>query len=543
MKRILIISLFIGCGGPASVGSGVNTTFNENAPAWAKKGDRVSGSDHQFVCEGEGKNEKDAMQSAQSICDDKICKLCGVEIESVVQTRETLTGIEVERKVQERCRRIRVGDNKLSRKMVDCGPEGCTAWVLIDYSEAQRDRECKNLTDENYASPEECTRLIEEFKSVPGHTAASFRKRAELIESAIGACAEIDVRPTPLMQSLEEKLKIGMSHYRKGAPKYLRKYWIQDHPPMWAEYKQSPSFSQRLKILWSYLSQKPPLLEVIEHTYIDKKAFDTPEALARLFEKMKKAPKDEAYGTRDIHMIPVTRIGSMLGRDHYTQDLSELNKWIRKEYPADKIKSWGHIINIAHLFAADHVIDQEEWDWAVKLPSWRNRISLELLKTKQHSGKSQVERAMEALDFMRENKRRSTLPRALTGVIPRKQPKLFLSVLERLSAQEQAEVPWKTYVHFLGSESARDRYEIPAKFLPQMESVIIRTKYDLKACKALPRRFEFLENQGRDLKKFNEIICKCLTTYREKRSPYKGAYNRDLYGRAVREGLKCVQLR
>src|SRR5450432_2725464 len=76
-------------------------------PAWAQTGDQASADGNIFVCQGEGATEEAALAAAHAICNDKVCKLCGVEVESVVQTTETLKGVSMQRKVVERCRRFR----------------------------------------------------------------------------------------------------------------------------------------------------------------------------------------------------------------------------------------------------------------------------------------------------------------------------------------------------------------------------------------------------------------------------------------------------
>lgn len=51
------------------------------------------------MCQGEGPTDDAALAAAHGICNDKVCRLCGVEVESVVQTKETLKGVVMKRKV------------------------------------------------------------------------------------------------------------------------------------------------------------------------------------------------------------------------------------------------------------------------------------------------------------------------------------------------------------------------------------------------------------------------------------------------------------
>jgi hypothetical protein len=70
-----------------------------------------------------------------------------VEVESITETRETLTGVDLVRKVVERCRRVRRAETKLRAKSVDCDPGGgCTAWIQIFYSSDDQKQECTTYT-------------------------------------------------------------------------------------------------------------------------------------------------------------------------------------------------------------------------------------------------------------------------------------------------------------------------------------------------------------------------------------------------------------
>ena len=76
---------------------------------------------------------------------------------------------------------MRRGEPNLARKSTDCGPSGCYAWIQIDYSREEQEAECSKLTDEKFADPAECQNTIEDFKNVKGYSAASLRKRVDLL--------------------------------------------------------------------------------------------------------------------------------------------------------------------------------------------------------------------------------------------------------------------------------------------------------------------------------------------------------------------------
>ena len=128
------------CGGAANEKpAGATRPASASAgPTWAQAGDRTSAEGSIFVCEGEGPTEEAALAAAQAICNDKVCKLCGVEVESVVQTTETLKGVSMQRKVVERCRRFRKGEPKVRQKTTDCGAQGCATWLSMQVSRRTR---------------------------------------------------------------------------------------------------------------------------------------------------------------------------------------------------------------------------------------------------------------------------------------------------------------------------------------------------------------------------------------------------------------------
>ncbi|MEE8409303.1 MAG: hypothetical protein V3T05_06845 [Myxococcota bacterium] len=545
MIRVVILLLLTGCGSTQSTSPPVVSSgpaVSDDAPGWARKGDISSDTGHRFICEGQGRSEDEALGTARAICDDKICKLCGVEIESIVETTETLTGIEMQRKVVERCRRVRQGDSELQRKSVDCGPAGCVAWIQIDYSKQRRELECNRLTNENFADPEACQALIEEFKTVEGYTAASFRRRVSLLEDALAACAEIDVRPTPLMQSLGEKLSIGMGTFRKRAPGYLYKHWLADYPPMWEQYKQSPKFAERLQLLLGYLRSKVPILDVTEATYVDDERLDTPEAIAFLFAKMKAAPRAKAYGVGDIHMLAVSHLGTQARKKHLRQDLAAINTWVRKTYPPAPMIDWGHVSSMARLFAADGTIDAEEWAWASALSSrWRARIQYELFKTEKHTGKTRQARFMKALAAVRKDKPTQALDRTLRTLMPRQLPAFFLDIEPSLSKEMRDAIDWS----FLAKQLPGTRDISPLKdqirLLERMRQALRDNPISDGMCNSLYKWLDLLDAYGVSTTGLDDPICDCLEGPMRDVGTLTSGNKSPLYERAVMESFQCVR--
>jgi len=203
--------LMLGCGGARGpVHKTTGGAVSADAPSWAREGDQKTDEGSLFVCEGEGANEEAATEAARALCSAKICELCGVEVKATVETRETLDKVDVERKVVETCRRVRKSEEQIRYRQAGCGPDGCRAWLQVFFGTEAEARECRAYADGNFADSAQCEDLIEQFRSTPDRTAESFRARVDLLNRAIVACAEIDVRPTPKLTALDEILWQGV---------------------------------------------------------------------------------------------------------------------------------------------------------------------------------------------------------------------------------------------------------------------------------------------------------------------------------------------
>ncbi len=218
----LLALLLLGCGGaqgaqgPRAAGSA--SVMSADAPAWAHAGDQKSRDGSSFVCEGAGPDEQQAAEAARALCSAKICALCGVEVKSTLETRETLSSVEVERKVVETCRRVRKSEEQVLRKQTACGPSGCNAWLEVFFGAEDEARECRAYADGDYADSAQCEALLDQFRAIRGLNSELFRQRADVLSRAIVACADIDVRPTPKLTAMDEILRMGASDVYADLP-------------------------------------------------------------------------------------------------------------------------------------------------------------------------------------------------------------------------------------------------------------------------------------------------------------------------------------
>jgi len=551
MNRGLWICLGLwGCGAASSVGLTVPVSItgdavNDGGPGWAKTGDVSDDNGHRLVCLGQGNNEQEALQSAQALCEDKICKLCGVDVESVVQTSETLNGVEMRRTVVERCRRVRRQDLAYERKSVDCTDKGCFVWVRLNYTADQRRLECTRYSDESYADPGACQALIEQFKATQGHTASSFRLRVDILENALSACAEIDVRPTPLMQSLEEKLRIGMGTFRKGAPRHLRSYWLQDYSPMWEKFRQSPKFSERLDLLLGYLRHKVPLLDVIEAASVDAEQLDTPAAMVHLLMMLKAAPREQAYGVEDVHRFAVDVIERQADRQQLTVDVGPINRWIRGFYSPGDTHGWSRVVNLYGLFSADKKIDREEWQWATKMNRWRNRTLSELLKIEHHIGATRVQRFEQALQLALTEQPSDKRFAAFKSVLPRQEPQLLLEVEGLLPQDIRVQLDFDFFAAHLPRFDDPTPAQPTQRLLQRMHGQLASTKIsgdaDRGFCTGLYKDLELLEKHGIKTIDLEKPICGCLTGPMAMDPTLNSVNKSALYRRALAGEMRCVR--
>jgi hypothetical protein len=122
--------LLLGCGTPSPEARSSAT----GGPAWATEPDRTEHGGNVFSCEAAGASEEEAFAAAKQLCSDKLCKLCGVKIESRVEVKETFKGVDMQCKVVERCTRARTREMEIRYRQSSCGPEGCRSWVQTFYS-------------------------------------------------------------------------------------------------------------------------------------------------------------------------------------------------------------------------------------------------------------------------------------------------------------------------------------------------------------------------------------------------------------------------
>ena len=532
--------VFVACGASTPPPRSALASADTNGPGWARGGDAREKKAHLFVCQGQGATEADALTSAGALCDDKICKLCGVQIESVVQTEETLKGVDLKRQVIERCRMIRTAEPTVVRKSVECAPEGCDAWIQVRYTDTEKKEACGRLEDGNFAGPDACQATIDAFSKVPGYSAQSFRERVRLIDRAIVDCAAIDVRPTPLMGALDAKLKAGMASFNgpeSEAPAFLKNHWLARFEPLWTQYEQSPQFVARLRLLRGFLAHKRLLMDVIEAATPDD--LDTPDAVARIASACEAVPPDAAFGAEHVQLLAAGALFDRFFSGRLTTDVEPVSKVLRAQYPPETLTEQ---MVMAQLFAIGGRLDATEWAYLsrtrVEGPGPRRG-----LEVPDHGSPAvRRQRFREALDRALAGANAQQRPRRLERVLP-SDGAFFLTVESDLPADVHAIVDWNFLKELFHRSERRMSHADEALFLSRMVTALKVWPSTPKAqrahCTGLADDLKFLEEHDAVTRDLGDLLCRCLTDGLGDEG-LTLVNKSDLYQRALREKLPCV---
>ncbi len=553
--------LIAACGGAPARPAG--SSSSSGGPGWARGGDRSDSDGSVFVCEGEGSTEDAARTAAQGVCNDKVCKLCGVEVESVVQTTETLKGIEMQRSVVERCRRVRRGDPQVLHKSIDCGPGGCVAWLSVAFSKEDEKRECSSYTAEHFADPAECRRTIEAFRTTPGRDAASFRARARLLDDALAACKYIDVRPTPLVDSLHEQLFAGMDEFeftpgkqqerreqpffettwyhsrtdmmndRRAADAYLTTY-----EPLRQRIRETPTLVGRIALVRDYVRDRSTVFDVVEAT--EASDLDSKTGVARLLAALEASPLGGHYGSVDVHF------GSLYALADVHVDLSAVTRFYTASYPPEAL-SWAQGIPLTTLLAKDGKIDEADWSYVFTLHT-KNDCGvcvLKLLDTTDHGGPAV--RDARYLAFLRAGLAKARSPRDRLRFVAEympHDPAYMLHATTLLPPDLKPALDWDFYLRRLEVASAADDAAAVSQILPLLGASLGATPASTVSepyCDSLGDRLQVLASKGGTFPSVGDQVCACLT------GPMAGQGTRSLvnkstlYDEALARSLPCVR--
>jgi hypothetical protein len=405
-------------------------------PGWAKQPDTADKSGHTFACEGAGASEAAALAAAFGVCNDKICKVCGVEVESVLKTKETLTGVGMERQVTERCRRIRKSEPTIKFKNVDCGPAGCRAWVQVFYSKADEEAECPRYADEKFEDPARCETDIDEYARARGHSAVSFKARRDALDRALTDCRSIDIRPTPAIMALDAKLQDGLnSFYTEGAtdlPSEDWQYYTGFPSGFVQELRETKTLIGRIQKVRDYMHDRFLVFSV--HDAAWAKDRDTPAGVQRLLAAMQRCPPGARYDARnDVNIAILWKLKKM------KTDTTAIGDLLRKLYSVESLHRTGNFMgedgSIAIFFASDDKVTAPEWDYVVKSHQLTPCVGClrDLLVARDHGGDDvRLKRLLFAYDTLPASSKPGALNHLYQHFMPINDPDFLLRIEPKL---------------------------------------------------------------------------------------------------------------
>jgi hypothetical protein len=211
-------------------------------PPWAKHGDQTTDSGFEFVCHGLAKDEKTARALAQARCNEKLCRMFGVQISAKTKVVENLQGVTAESEVSEQCANVRVVGRETRYQGGECGPHGCVQWILQSYPRAAYEEEKQRLDkptviqqqvviqegSKRYRDPAACEASLRAYGAVHGQDGPAFEQRRQSLQRALQVCQDIDSRDSGLFVSLNKLLTDPLSkftvesNWRRDAPVNIR---------------------------------------------------------------------------------------------------------------------------------------------------------------------------------------------------------------------------------------------------------------------------------------------------------------------------------
>ncbi len=556
-------ALLVACGGASSTTTGATSARTSTGPDWARDGDRTDSEGSVFVCEGDGPSESAALAAAQGVCNDKICKICGVEVESVVQTTETLKGVEMKRKVVERCRRFRKGDPTILHKSLDCGSNGCAAWLSVAFSKEDEKKECSVYASEHFADPGECQRRLEAFRNTSGRDAASFRTRTSLLDDAMAACKDIDVRPTPLVDALHELLFAGMGAFeftpsgqqQRVEEPFFDTTWyhsrqdmmddrnatdafLTTYEPLRQQIKETTTLVGRIALVRDYVADRALVFDVIEATAASN--LDTDAGISRLVAALRAYPTGGRYGSGDVHF------GCLFALAKAHANLAPVNRFFLSSYPPQSL-GWEEGIWLATLLARDRKVDDAEWSYIFSLHQAHDCpvCVITLLDAPDHGGASV--RDARYLAFLQGGLAKAqTLKerwRKVAEWMPH-DPGFMLHARSLLPPELKPALGWDFYLQRLDAAADADDVAAAREIAPLLAGSLLDTPASAVTasyCNALAEHLNVLSKRGASFEPPAEQMCSCLT------GPLAGEGTRnlvnksELYDYALARSLPCVR--
>lgn len=254
-------------------------------PPWAKNGDRASDAGFEFVCHGLAKDEKTARALAQARCNEKLCRIFGVQISAKSRVVENLDGVTAESEVSEQCANVRVVGRETRYQGGECGPHGCVQWIMQAYPRAAYEEEKQRLDKptviqqqvviqeggKKYRDPAACEASLRSYAAVRGQDAPAFETRRQHLQQAIRVCQDIDGRDSGLFLSLYTILTQPLSTFTVDAG------WHEGRGPVNTRFAftiASPEWHRNLETLRFLTDRISSVLKLVSEAILPLRILD-----------------------------------------------------------------------------------------------------------------------------------------------------------------------------------------------------------------------------------------------------------------------------
>lgn len=236
-----------------------------SAPDWAVAGDAEADDGFSFVCQARAEDERKAEALAKARCNEKLCRLFGVQISARTTVTENLNELSAESVVSEQCADVRAVGRKTTNKSSECTDDGCIYWLKQTYprtaydAEVERQKEPTVIRQEvvvqegdvRYRDPAACEQSLRKYAAVEGLGGAAYQARLTHLNAALQSCQGIDGRDSGLFASLNLLLTkpLGGIVFPEGRGADLRGVYAAV-PAGWTDQLQTERFlTTRIQML------------------------------------------------------------------------------------------------------------------------------------------------------------------------------------------------------------------------------------------------------------------------------------------------------
>ncbi len=514
-----------------------------SAPDWAASGDAESDDAFSFVCQARAEDERKAEALAKARCNEKLCRLFGVQITARTTVTENLEELTAESVVSEQCADVRAVGRKTTNKSSECTDDGCIYWLKQAYPKAAYDAEVERQKeptiirqevvvqegDVRYRDPAACEQSLRQYAAVEGLGGAAYQTRLTHLNAALQSCQGIDGRDSGLFASLNLLLTrpLGGIVFTEGRGGELRGVYAAV-PAGWMDQLQTERFlTTRIQMLRDVVKEAIFPMQLIDAVESRQGAVSD-AAYEELVRRAVKLPLDDKAQAkshkRSVHAI-LLGIYNSPRRFSPSYRAFLLKQLERPTINCDRPDVFDAEQIASYLKYVDKQLDDEEY--AALLTAFRRAPSVQmdrcvgyLVDDKQDPVAVRIRRTSELAALAIDGKlvfvdRASSKYVAPSG----ENAKLFEKVLADATVPERLDLYLKYRDRLVGSASTleslakRVTLESFGGMAPNWGYTrVSRTDEEkLRDCRSLAGRFRAARSRAPDLLVTNTDACECLS--------------------------------